>query len=400
MLLSGTWAACARIRLLLVFAAACVALLGSVQRPALHNEREFDLVIFGATGYVGSLLTASLLGVREPFLSVPQSERLNSGVAGVRFALAGRNPAKLRRLIERYSAAGVDVSGVGIIVANMSDAASLDRLAQRSRVVLTTVRQEPEKDVSTVGSFGEDTLIRRCIEHGTSLLDLDGFWLADEALARDVDAAARATGAAYSPACGEVAVLPDMITYRAWDHLGRPQLRRSTVQHLYYNGMDAPGEEAHSLWEAYDAPVMHWSAKALGYGASFAFAELSQTNGAHERYMLNRREAVRRVAQFVSVATVEATDGRTETAIMSGGEIDYEETARICLEMGLSLVHGDDVPAARAGGLWTPAAGWGKALLRRLAAIGLDARLAAPGETAATIVRDTRARYVAMMQEK
>ena len=43
------------------------------------------------------------------------------------------------------------------------------------------------------GSFGEDTLIRRCLKHGTSLLDLDGFWLADEALAREVSKA-RAAG--------------------------------------------------------------------------------------------------------------------------------------------------------------------------------------------------------------
>ena len=33
-------------------------------------EREFDLVIFGATGYVGSLLTASLVGDASKFLSI------------------------------------------------------------------------------------------------------------------------------------------------------------------------------------------------------------------------------------------------------------------------------------------------------------------------------------------
>ena len=54
-------------------------------------ERGFDLVIFGATGYVGSLLTASLLGDARPFLSIAPGVRLNSGTAGVRFALAARN---------------------------------------------------------------------------------------------------------------------------------------------------------------------------------------------------------------------------------------------------------------------------------------------------------------------
>ena len=388
-----SWHAC----LFLIFATACLALIRFAPwSGSVRHEREFDIVIFGATGYVGSLLTASLLGVRTPFLSVPHSKRLNSGVEGVRFALAGRNSTKLRQLVERYSQAGADVR---IIIADIHSPASLDRLVQRTRVVLTTVRQDPSVDVTTTGNFGEDTLMWRCIQHGTSLLDLDGFWLSDRALAAKVDAAARATGAVYSPACGEVSVVPDMATYRAWVHLRRPPLVRSTVQHLYYNGVDAPAEEAPSIWEAYDAPLMRWSADALGYGASFDFAERSSTNGAHERYSLNRGEAIRRVAQFISVATVEAADGRTATALVSGGEIDYEETARLCLEMGLSLVRDEGVLAAKVGGLWTPAAGWGEALLQRMATIGLAVRLTAPGETAAAVVRGTRARYVALLQE-
>ena len=201
----------------------CQSLLRS--RSAART-REFDLVIFGATGYVGSLLTASLLGDRAPFLSIAPGVKLNSGVEGLRFALAGRDAVKLQQIWDQYQAKGFHVSGLKLIVADAADPASLDQLVSRTTVVLTTASQQPGAD-----GFDANALIRRCIQHGTHLLDLDGFWLGDEALASELDAAARATGASYSPACGEVAVLPDMATYRAWASLGRPLLRSSTVHH-------------------------------------------------------------------------------------------------------------------------------------------------------------------------
>ena len=63
----------------------------------------------------GTLLTASMLGDRNAFLSLAPASRLNSGSDGVRFALAGRNLTKLRQLRQRYADAGVDVDGVGLI---------------------------------------------------------------------------------------------------------------------------------------------------------------------------------------------------------------------------------------------------------------------------------------------
>ena len=91
---------------------------------------------------------------------------------------------------------------------------------------------------------------------------------------------------------------------------------------------------------------------------------------------------------------VEAADRRVATTQISGGEIDYEDTSRLALEMALALLRdGDDLPAARTGGVWSPAAGWGDALLARLEAIGMGVRVAAPNETAATIMRQTAARY-------
>lgn len=357
-------------------------------------ERDFDLIIFGATGYVGNLLTASLLGDRTEFLSLASGVRLNSGVGKLRFALAGRSELRLRRLRDKYESQGFDVSGVGLITADAADPASLDNMALRAKVVLTTVVESPEEG----GGFNANSLIRRCIEHGTHLLDLDGFWFKDDALVRELDALARTTGTVYSPACGEVSVLPDMATYRAWAQLGRPKLLHSVVYHAYTNGTAStqmclqawclPMEAA--FWEDLDAPLMRWSANLLAYGSRFGFSEFSPSNLAHVDYLSNKKPAVRKAANFVTAATVEAEDGRKATATVSGGEVDYEETARILIEMAISLLT-DNVLAAETGGVWTAAAGWGDALLKRLAAIGLGVTVSE--QTALTIIREASEQY-------
>ncbi len=81
-------------------------------------EREHDIVLFGATGFTGAL-TAEYLAH-------------NAG-DGVRWALAGRNRAKLEALSERL---GVDVP---LLHADVNDDASLRSVAEAARVVITTV---------------------------------------------------------------------------------------------------------------------------------------------------------------------------------------------------------------------------------------------------------------------
>jgi short subunit dehydrogenase-like uncharacterized protein len=377
-----------RLALALVLAAAL-----SFSSSTDTRTREFDILIFGATGFVGRLVTASLLGDRAQFRSLGSGVHLNSGAAGLRFALAGRNELQLRQLRDGYQSKGFDVSGVKLIVADAADPASLDKMVAQAKVVLTTVLEAPNAN----GRFDASTLIRKSIEHGTHLLDLDGFWLQNEALVSEMDALARSTGTVYSPACGEVSVLPDMTTYRAWTHLGRPKLRRSAVYHAYFNGIHAQGTLAASFWESYDAPHLRRTGTLLAYGDEFEFSEVSPSNDAKAAYLGNKREAVRKVAKFVTSATVEAEDGRQATATVSGGEVDYEETARILLEMAISLVQ-DGVPAASAGGVWTAAAGWGDALLARLATIGLGVEVSQPGQTAAVIVREVSKQYAVAEQ--
>src|SRR5205807_9080762 len=81
------------------------------------NERDLDVVVFGATGITGRQVAVYL------------AER--SAETGARWAAAGRDPAKLERVLGE-----VGVTAPETIVAELSDESSLAAMASRAKVVL------------------------------------------------------------------------------------------------------------------------------------------------------------------------------------------------------------------------------------------------------------------------
>jgi short subunit dehydrogenase-like uncharacterized protein len=106
-------------------------------------ERDHDIVIFGATGFTGALTAEYLAGHAD----------------GLRWALAGRNRAKLEALSQRL---GVDVP---LLHADVTDERSLRSVAEGARVVITTV--------GPYISYGEP-LVAACAAAGTDYVDLTG----------------------------------------------------------------------------------------------------------------------------------------------------------------------------------------------------------------------------------
>ena len=82
----------------------------------------YDLVVFGATSFVGQILARYLSGAGAGEM--------------LRWAIAGRSDAKLRQVRDTLGAAG---QSVPIIVADAADEAQLRALCAQARVVVSTV---------------------------------------------------------------------------------------------------------------------------------------------------------------------------------------------------------------------------------------------------------------------
>jgi short subunit dehydrogenase-like uncharacterized protein len=116
----------------------------------MSEQRDFDVVLFGASGFTGAL-TAQYLAHQAP--------------THLRWALAGRSRTKLE--LVRSELVNIDprYQSMDLLTADAQDQASLDALAARTRILVTTVGPYLE--------YGEP-LVAACVAHGTDYLDLTG----------------------------------------------------------------------------------------------------------------------------------------------------------------------------------------------------------------------------------
>ncbi len=141
--------------------------------------KEFDLVLFGATGFVGRQATAYLTA---------------HAPAGLRWAVAGRDPRRLAQL----------GAAVPAVVADAGAPEQLAALAARTRVVLNV--GGPFKRSEPAGRSG-DPLVAACIAAGAHYCDISGEASRVSVLVDRHDDDARSAGVRIVPFCG-VSSLP------------------------------------------------------------------------------------------------------------------------------------------------------------------------------------------------
>ncbi len=150
-------------------------------------EREFDVIVWGATGFTGKLVVEYL--------------DATYGVGGeLRWAIAGRNRDKLEAVRRECAASGA-AADLPIVEADSADRASLDAMVARTRVICTTV--------GPYALYGTG-LVAACAAAGTDYCDLTGEvqWMAQ--VIPEYQAAARESGARIVHTCGFDSVPFDM----------------------------------------------------------------------------------------------------------------------------------------------------------------------------------------------
>ena len=123
----------------------------------MADAREFDIIIFGSTGYTGRLVAEYL------------DKHYGSRDDGPKWAMAGRSMEKLESVRDEIGAP----ADTPLVVANADDPADLEAMCNRTKVVLTTV--------GPYQLYG-DNLVAACVKTGTDYADLSGepAWMAEK----------------------------------------------------------------------------------------------------------------------------------------------------------------------------------------------------------------------------
>jgi short subunit dehydrogenase-like uncharacterized protein len=120
-----------------------------MDRENNSNKRKYEIVVWGASGFTGKLVAEYLHG--------------KYGTEGdLRWAIAGRNREKLESI---RAGLGTSAGEIPVIVSDCFDGEAMNRLAQDSKVVL-----------STVGPYAKygTPLVEACVSQGTHYCDLAG----------------------------------------------------------------------------------------------------------------------------------------------------------------------------------------------------------------------------------
>ncbi|KAF0805543.1 saccharopine dehydrogenase [Alcanivorax xiamenensis] len=379
----------------------------------MSEAREFDLIVFGASGFTGRLVAEYL------------QQRYGTD-GGLRWALAGRNESKLEQVRDEL---GID-PGVAILKADVTDADSLRALARRARVVLTTV--------GPYQLYGEP-LVAACVGAGTDYVDLCGEVAWMRRMVDKYQEQAQDSGARIVFSCGFDSIPFDLgvwfLQEQARARLGAPlsrikgRVRRmkgtfsggtaaslqatlaaardAEVRKLLVNpfaltpGFEGPMQPPAAEIE-YDQALGSWAAPfimaaintrnvhrsnfLLGhpYGEDFVYDEMILTGPgdkgeATAQAVANDRSLTgdkapkpgegpgkeERENGFYDVLFLgETADGRTLSASVSGDkDPGYGSTSRMITESALCLLRdATDTP----GGIWTTAPAMGDKLIQRL----------------------------------
>jgi short subunit dehydrogenase-like uncharacterized protein len=385
-------------------------------------ERQFDLALFGATGFTGGL-TAEYLA--------------RNGPKGLRWALVGRNRGKLEAVRSRLEGLGGEAPAPELLIADAGDRASLAAVAEAARVVATTV--------GPYALYGEP-LVAACAAAGSDYVDLTGEPEFVDRMWIEHHAEAERTGARIVHCCGFDSIPHDLGAYltvrqlpegvplkvegfariggefsggtyhsaingfaRARQTLGAARQRKREEPRPAGRAIHSGSVRLRRVpelggWAAplptIDGAVVRRSAAALDrYGPDFTYghnllakhlASIAAISGAvgaaavlsplppTRKLLLKIKSsgegpsAETRAKSWFKVKFVGEGGGKRVLTEVSGGDPGYDETAKMLAEAGLCLAF-DELPET--AGQVTTATAMGEALEARLRAAGIEFRV-------------------------
>ncbi|QUD87864.1 saccharopine dehydrogenase family protein [Phenylobacterium montanum] len=383
----------------------------------MSGAKEFDAIAFGSTGYTGRLVADYLL------------KTYGAGGA-VKWAMAGRSQAKLEEV--RSLIGGPE--SLPLVVADANDAAALEAMTRRTKVVISTA--------GPYQLYGSG-LVAACAKTGCDYVDLTGesHWIA-EMTAKHQDEA-KASGARLVFSCGFDSIPFDMGVWFAEEEAKKrfgayaPRVRGRlramkgglsggtlasgmatmaaaqqdpSIGKLLadpfaltpgFTGADQPDgetpyeDEATGTWvgpfmmASINTKAVHRTNFLLGYpwGRDFRYDEMQMLDGppaapspfggfsfgaaGMPKPGEGPTEEERETGFYDILYIAETADGRRlRCAVKGDRDPGYGSTSKILAEAGLALAL-DTPREVTPGGCWTPASAMAAALMQRMPQAGL-----------------------------
>ena len=158
------------------------------QSDPQNPDKNYDIVLYGATSFVGELTAEYLHRFLNPNYNANDSE--------VKWAIAGRNEHKLNDVKDAINAPDLPT-----ILADSNDLASLNAMCEQAKVVISTV--------GPYLKYGEN-LIQACVNNGTDYVDLTGEAIFIKDMMDKYADDAKASGARIVNSCGFDSIPSDL----------------------------------------------------------------------------------------------------------------------------------------------------------------------------------------------
>ena len=150
----------------------------------MSTSREFDIIVYGASGFTGRLVAEYL------------NTQYNNGTS-LKWAMAGRNAEKLASVRDEMGLP----ADTPLVTADSDDPTSLAQMTNRARIIITTV--------GPYTLYGEG-LVAACAETGTDYVDLCGEPLWMRQMIEKYETKAMETGARIVFSCGFDSIPTDL----------------------------------------------------------------------------------------------------------------------------------------------------------------------------------------------
>jgi short subunit dehydrogenase-like uncharacterized protein len=166
--------------------------------------RDFDVIVWGATGFVGKLVCQRLAQLYQ---------------GEVRWAMGGRNKEKLEGVRDAVAAVNGAAKDTEILLGDIKDQQSLEAIARRTKVIIAMA--------GPYNIMGEP-IVAACVREGTHYVDITGEpWYIRRIMDKFHDEAA-AKNVRIVPCCGYDSIPSDIGTFFVVDHIKR-QLGKETA---------------------------------------------------------------------------------------------------------------------------------------------------------------------------